>query len=72
MSTGTSATAPTASDLRRFRRNLQGEVDSASLYRAMAPLVARDHGAFDAVTTTRDRTEQPPVQPLLSRHRAIA
>jgi hypothetical protein len=40
--------------------------------RAMAPLVARDHGAFDAVTTTRDRTEQPPVQPLLSRHRAIA
>jgi len=36
MSTGTSATAPTVSDLRRFRRNLQGEVDSASLYRAMA------------------------------------
>jgi len=43
-----------------------------SANRAMAALVARDHRAFDAVTTTRDRTEKPPVQSLLSRHRAIA
>jgi VIT1/CCC1 family predicted Fe2+/Mn2+ transporter len=56
MSTGTSATAPTASDLRRFRRNLQGEVDSASLYRAMAQTEPKPQLAtvYQRLATTED------------------
>jgi len=56
MSSGTSATAPTASDLRRFRRNLQGEVDSASLYRAMAQAEPQPQLAvvYQRLATTED------------------